>query len=145
VGWEFLDGEVAAMLDSRAVLRAPTVPAAGSVEINCFPDSGVRQIAYYPDDYLEREKLASAVRVELYVFVGEEFWDFGEARSSFSAGVRGIGSIDQAKIEEILVALSKGPSEMTVSTRVNFGDGQPRKVPLGDASPIASFTSICGG
>jgi len=143
-GWQMLDEEASAERHSRFVVFAPTSPAAGRVELNCFDETGARQVAYYPDDMAEGKKLASASALELAVIVGDLTWILDDARFSVSAENYGVGSTDQEKLGEIQDALAMGPTEMTVSVQVDFGEWEPRKVPLGDTVPIALFTYACG-
>lgn len=143
-GWQMLDGEASAERHSRFVIHASTSPAAGRVELNCFAETGARQIACYPDDKAWGKALPGANRLEFAVIIGDLTWILDDARLSTSAGDFGIGSTDQEKIGEIQDTLAMGPAEMTASVRVDFGEWEPRKIPLGDTVPVALYTSVCG-
>ena len=143
VGWELLDGEVAATLEAKAVLRAPASPSGGWVEIKCFAETGVHEVAFFSDDQGKQAAVKDAFRLELAAFVGDGFWSVLEAHLAYSITDIGVGTSDPETVRQILAALLEAPSEITVSTRANFDDYQPHKVPLSGSSPVASYLAIC--
>jgi hypothetical protein len=142
-GWRLIDGEAAAELNARAVLYAPTEPSSGTVELKCFAETGAHELAFYSDDFQNQEALQSAYRLELNVFIGDGYWPVGEARLAENLGQLGIGMTDQEVIREILDALRDGPSEMTISTRSDFNDYEPHKVPLANSFLIDVYRETC--
>ena len=141
-GWDFVDGEAAAMLNSLAVLRAPAT-GGGRIQISCFAETGAHQVAFFSDDYLQQEALQTASRFELALFVGEAYWPLGDATFAASLSDLGIGSTDQKSIGQVLRVLAAGPAELTISTRTNFNDFEPHKVLLADASAVAGYLAVC--
>jgi hypothetical protein len=145
-GWELLEGEVAELLNSSILLRADSEGATGRLELRCVAETGYRQIAYYPIDAFEQQ-MDLANHLELAFIVGEGFFDFpySVVGTTYSMTDLGIGSTDQPTIGALVDALAAAPRELTVSTRVDFEDWQPRKVRLGDASAIERFIAACPG
>ncbi|MBK8083327.1 MAG: hypothetical protein IPK28_05510 [Devosia sp.] len=144
-GWELIDGEAAAMLNARAVLHARTSPKSGRVEFICFVETGAHTLAFYSDDALKQNALKEASIFELVVFIGEDgYWPVNEPRRVYSGTELGIGTVNQENIREMLDALSHDPPpEMTISTRANFGDYEPYKIPLSNSSLVATYVEAC--
>lgn len=143
IGWELLDGEVAATLEAKAVLRAPASPSGGWVEIRCFAETGMHEVAFFSDDPARQDALKQAFRLEFAVFIGDGFWSIPEANFAYSITDIGVGTTDGETVRQVLAALLQAPPEITVSTRANFDDYQPHKVPLSSSSPVASYLEIC--
>lgn len=142
-GWRLIDGEAAAELNARAVLYAPTKPSSGTVELKCFAETGAHELAFYSDDFQKQEALKSAYRLELNVFIGDEYWPVGDAHFAENLGQLGIGMTDQQAIREILDVLTAGPSEMRISTRSDFNDYELHEVPLAGSVLIDSYRENC--
>ncbi len=145
-GWELLDGEAAATLYARAVLRARAAPSGGRLEIKCFLESGAHELAFYSDDFQKQDALKAAHRMELAVFIGDDgYWPVNEAGYATSGGDLGIGTTDQDIIGGILEALSEvAPPELTISTRADFNDYEPRVVPLANSFLVEIYRETCG-
>lgn len=146
VGWELLDGEVAEALGALAVLRANAAPSGGRVEFRCFGEAGAHELAFYSDDFQKQDAIKAAFRLELAIFIGDDgYWPISEAGYAGSLSDLGIGTTDQAVVDDILdVLFEDAPAEMTISTRTDFDDYEPHKVPLANSFLVDLYRETCG-
>lgn len=71
-------------------------------------------------------------------------WPINEARYAQTLGDLGIGTANQDIVGEILDALFEdAPPEMTISTRADFGDCEPHRVPLANSFLVDSYRETC--